>query len=142
MTAYIAMIHKDPDSDYGVSFPDFPGCVTAGSTLEEARDMADEALGAHVGYLRETGRAVPEPTTLDAIMADPETAGAVSFLVVSVPEARQKPVRINVMIPDADLRRIDATARRLGMSRSSLLVRAARKFLLAGSGPPSPADTP
>ena len=44
MSTYIALIRKDPDSDYGVDFPDFPGCVTAGSTLDEARSMADEAL--------------------------------------------------------------------------------------------------
>jgi predicted RNase H-like HicB family nuclease len=33
MTAYIALIRKEPDSDFGVDFPDFPGCVTAGRTL-------------------------------------------------------------------------------------------------------------
>jgi predicted RNase H-like HicB family nuclease len=32
MAEYIALIHKDAGSDFGVSFPDFPGCVTAGST--------------------------------------------------------------------------------------------------------------
>ena len=44
MTAYIALLRKQPDSDFGVDFPDFPGCVTAGETLEEARVMAAEAL--------------------------------------------------------------------------------------------------
>jgi predicted RNase H-like HicB family nuclease len=44
MAEYIALIHKDPDSDFGVSFPDFPGCVTADATLEEARALAAEAL--------------------------------------------------------------------------------------------------
>ena len=34
---YIALIHKEDASDYGVSFPDLPGCVTAGATLDEAR---------------------------------------------------------------------------------------------------------
>ena len=42
---YIAYLHKDRNSDYGVSFPDFPGCITAGKTLEEAHRMAAEALG-------------------------------------------------------------------------------------------------
>lgn len=129
MAIYIAMIHKEPDSDYGVSFPDFPGCVTAGSTLEQAREMAAEALAAHAGYLIETGRPLPEPSTLDAVAADPGHAGAVSFLAVPAPEPKAKPVRVNVMISDADLRRIDAMAVRLGMSRSSFLVRAAREML-------------
>ncbi len=45
---YIAYLHKDSKSDYGVSFPDFPGCITAGSTLEEAKEMAAEALSFHI----------------------------------------------------------------------------------------------
>jgi len=35
MASYIAVIHKDPDSDFGVSFPDFPDCITAGATIDE-----------------------------------------------------------------------------------------------------------
>ena len=44
MRPYIALIHKDANSDYGVSFPDLAGCITAGVTLDEARGMASEAL--------------------------------------------------------------------------------------------------
>ena len=51
---YIAIIHKEPDSDFGVSFPDFPGCITAGRTLDEAKEMALEALDrAHRSYARD-----------------------------------------------------------------------------------------
>ena len=42
MRHYIALIRKDDNSDYGVSFPDFPGCVTAGSSIAEAVAMATE----------------------------------------------------------------------------------------------------
>ncbi len=45
---YIAYLHKERKSNFGVSFPDFPGCVTGGKTLEEARRMAAEALSFHV----------------------------------------------------------------------------------------------
>ena len=31
MTSYIALIHKAPESDFGVSFPDLPGCISAGT---------------------------------------------------------------------------------------------------------------
>ncbi len=47
---YIGLVHKDAGSDYGVSFPNLPCCVTAGATLKEAREMAAEAL------LRSAGR--------------------------------------------------------------------------------------
>ncbi|MBW2343184.1 MAG: type II toxin-antitoxin system HicB family antitoxin, partial [Deltaproteobacteria bacterium] len=44
MANYIAIVHKDPKSDFGVSFPDFPGCITAGKNIDDAKDMAQEAL--------------------------------------------------------------------------------------------------
>ena len=77
---YIAYHHKDKNSDYGVSFPDFPGCVTAGSTLEEARSMAAEALAFHAAGMREDGVALPKPSTLDDLRGDPAMKGAVAFL--------------------------------------------------------------
>ena len=48
MQNYIAVMHKDRDSDFGISFPDFPGCVTAGGTVDEAKDSAFEALALHI----------------------------------------------------------------------------------------------
>ncbi len=44
MTTHIALFRKQPDSDYGVDLPDFPGWITAGKTLEDARPMAAEAI--------------------------------------------------------------------------------------------------
>ena len=76
MRQYIALIHKEPDSDYGVSFPDFPDCVTAGGDLDSARGaarrgVAEEALAFHVDGLVEDGEPVPEPSSLEAVMANP-----------------------------------------------------------------------
>ena len=68
MRQYIALIHKDADSDFGVSFPDLPGCVTAGETLDEARDMAAEALALHLEGLAQDGEPLPEPSSLEAAM--------------------------------------------------------------------------
>ena len=58
MANYIAIVHKNPDSDFGVSFPDFPGCVTAGQNIDEAKDMAEEAITLHIHGMFEDGRAV------------------------------------------------------------------------------------
>ena len=68
MRSYIALIHKEAASDFGVSFPDLPGCVTAGTTLDEARAFAEEALALHLAGLAEDGEAAPEPSTLEAVM--------------------------------------------------------------------------
>jgi predicted RNase H-like HicB family nuclease len=55
MSSYIALIRKDAHSDFGVDFPDFPGCVSAGETLDEARRMAREALELHVSGILDEG---------------------------------------------------------------------------------------
>jgi predicted RNase H-like HicB family nuclease len=78
---YIAIIHKDPGSDFGVSFPDFPGCITAGRTIEEAKKMALEALTGHIAVMRETGEPVPEPAAPGKVLNDPRFQDGVVFLV-------------------------------------------------------------
>ena len=79
---YIGVIHKDPDSDFGVSFPDFPGCITAGRTLDEAKVMAIEALEGHIAEMRAAGEPIPVPSSLGAVLADPDFADGAAFLVV------------------------------------------------------------
>lgn len=129
MATYIALIHKEPQSDYGVSFPDFPGCVSAGATLDEAKDQAAEALGGHVATLRQLGQAIPRPTSLESILAGPDSAGAVAFLVVPLAQPKERTVRLNITMPEEEARRIDQFAKRQGLSRSAFLVRAARRMM-------------
>jgi predicted RNase H-like HicB family nuclease len=93
MRQYIALIHKDPDSDYGVSFPDLPGVISAGSTLDEALDMATEALAFHLEGLAEDDEAVPEPSTLQEIMAISENRDGVAILIPA-PDANIRSVRV------------------------------------------------
>jgi len=66
---YPAIVDKDPDSDYGVVFPDFPGCVSAGSTLDAAVMGAHEALAGHVALMVADGDDLPEPTPLEVAAA-------------------------------------------------------------------------
>ena len=54
-----------------MSFLDFPGCITAGKTLEEARRRAAEALALHIEGMVEDGQEIPEPSSLDAVAANP-----------------------------------------------------------------------
>jgi predicted RNase H-like HicB family nuclease len=124
MTSYIGLIRKDIDSDFGVDFPDFPGCVSAGATLDEARHMAQEALELHIGGMVEDGEPLPAPSSLEAIMADPANGDAVAFLA-TVPEAPDRSVRVNITLPERLLRRIDERAK----NRSAFLARAAEKAL-------------
>jgi len=106
MRNYIGLIHKDVDSDFGVSFPDFPGVITAGTTLDDARAMAEEALLFHIEGIVEDGQTIPEPSTLEQIMSDPENRTGVAMLV-SVKTEPPKAVRVNVTLPEDVLEQID-----------------------------------
>ena len=129
MANYIAIVHKDHASDFGVSFPDFPGCITAGSDIDEAKDMAQEALTLHIQGIFEDGDELPIPSKLEEIMADPDFADAAVYLVVEVPDAKPRTVRVNITVPEMTLKQIDAAAKKRGMSRSSFLVHAAQNAI-------------
>jgi predicted RNase H-like HicB family nuclease len=125
---YIGLIHKDAKSDYGVSFPDFPGVVTAGKDLDDARVMAEEALTLHIDGLLEDGEAVPEASSLEEVMSDPDNKDGVAILVAVKTDAA-KCVRVNVTLPEDILAQIDKFAREHGLSRSGFLAQAAKKAL-------------
>jgi predicted RNase H-like HicB family nuclease len=128
MLQYIGLIHKDPGSDYGVSFPDLPGLITAGKDLDEARAMAEEALAFHIEGLVEDGEAIPEASSLEAIMADPENRDGVAILVAVHSDA-QKTVRVNITLPADVLAQIDRFAESHGYTRSGFLAQAAKRII-------------
>ena len=130
MRQYIALIHKDADSDYGVSFPDLPGCVTAGLDLDDARSMAADALALHLAGMAEDEEPIPEPSSLEAVMADRENRDAVAILV-KAPPATAKAVRVNMTIPEDELERIDKFAIEQGYTRSGFLLHAAKRAISA-----------
>ncbi len=119
---YIAYLHKDRDSDFGVSFPDFPGCITAGKTLEEAHRMAAEVLALHIAGMVEDGEEIPAPSTLDALADDDARKGAVAFLVHIEPEKTERTVRINITAREKQLEQIDRLANEAGLTRSAYMV--------------------
>jgi predicted RNase H-like HicB family nuclease len=81
MAAYFAILRKLTDSDYGTDFLDFPGCITAGKSLDETRRMAVEALTFHIEGMIEDGDSIPAPSLLDEIMADPDHRDGVAVLI-------------------------------------------------------------
>ena len=88
---YVSFIHHD-EAGYGVSFPDFPGCVSAGDTVDDAVRHGSEALAFHVEGLVDDGEAVPAPRSIDAIKSEPELdewrRGA-DLVLIALPALRQ-----------------------------------------------------
>jgi predicted RNase H-like HicB family nuclease len=130
MSQYIGLIHKEADSHFGVSFPDFPGVATAGTTLDDARSMAEEALAFHIEGLVQDGEAIPEASSLDEVMSDPDNRSGVAILVAAKTEA-PKVIRVNVTLPGDILEQIDRYAEAHGLSRSGFLAQAAKKAMAA-----------
>jgi len=130
---YIAYLHKDSKSDFGVSFPDFPGCVTAGKSLEEARRRAAEALAFHIAGMIEDGEKIPKPSKLDDLAGDPDRKNAVAFLVTADLD-KAKTVRVNVTARENQIALIDRLARQAGMTRSAYMVQSATSGIALKGG--------
>lgn len=125
MISYPALIRKESNSDFGVEFPDFPGCVAAAPTVNEALHQAEEALRFHVDGMLEDGTPIPEPTALEQVLEEAASSGAAAYLVRLLPE-KGRAVRVNITIDENLLADIDGAAREKGMSRSAFLADAAR----------------
>jgi len=127
---YPIVLHKDTDSDYGVTVPDLPGCFSAGRSVDEAMAMAREAIELHIEGLIVDGRAVPRPGSIEAHRRKTLYKGGV-WALVSIDESslRVGAKRINVTMPERVLDAVDRHARREGETRSGLLVRAVTQLM-------------
>ncbi len=86
MSCYVAIIHKDADSCYGVSFPDRPGVITAGDTIDEAMQRAAEVLtfAAKDWESSDGSKEIPKPRAIDELCADPEFRDDAADAVIAV----------------------------------------------------------
>ena len=87
MAHYIALIHKEPDSGYGVSFPDLPGVITGGDTIDEAMQNAPDVLAfAAEDWSEQTGKPFPKPRSIDELRKDARFQNdAADAVVAAVP---------------------------------------------------------
>ena len=123
----IAIELGDEAQAFGVVVPDLPGCFSAGDTLDEALNNAEEAVVAWIDAMLDRGEAIPQPSLIDSLRAaQPEFAGWI-WAVVSVDPARldDKIERVNITLPRRVLARLDAAARAAGETRSGYIARIA-----------------
>ena len=121
---YPAIVERSRDG-FGVFFPDLPGCVSAGRTVQEAVVNAEEALTGHLLVSAEYGDVISDPTPLDALEDDPEVDEAARILVRA--ERPGKAVRLNITLDEGLVAAID----RVANNRSGFLAEAARHELAA-----------
>lgn len=119
--SYPALIHKDADSDYGISFPDFPGCVSAADTAEEAIVLGAESLTGHIAMMAQDNEAIPDPTPLAQVRWE-DGLVCVTLVSVLLPSRAR---RINITLDESLIEEIDA----ISNNRSGFLADAARSEL-------------
>ena len=130
-TQYVAIIEKEPDSAFGVWFPDVEGCFSAGETLEEAVANAAAALRQHTEALESAGRHLSTARSVDKVLGDKDVRaavkkGAVLFAVPLLADAGRT-VRINISLDKGLVDQIDAAASMRGLTRSAFIAQATRE---------------
>jgi predicted RNase H-like HicB family nuclease len=125
---YPVYVHPGDDRHaHGVTIPDFPGCFAAADSWEALPDAIQEAVEV---YFEGEDMAVPPPTPLERLTADPQYEGGVWMLFdIDLSGIQPKAVRVNVSLPESLVRRIDDYARARHLSRSGFLAQAAEKAM-------------
>jgi predicted RNase H-like HicB family nuclease len=127
---YPIVLHKEKDSDYGVTIPDVPGCYTAGSTIEEAIAMAQEAIQCHLEGLLIDKEPLPLSSSIEENQKNPDFENGIWAIVdIHIAKLSIKSKRVNITIPETVLHSVDKYAKQHGESRSGLLTQAVTEYM-------------
>ena len=63
---YIGIVHEG-EENFGISFYEFPGCVSVADTFEELREVVKEALEFHIEGMKEDFLKIPRPATFEEV---------------------------------------------------------------------------
>ncbi len=129
-TAYLALIHRDKKSAWGISFPDLQGCFSAADDEDDIITNAMEALELYA----EDFDALPAPRSVGAITSDAYVAGelAQGAYLMSIPFIRntQRTTRVNITLSKGLLDAIDAEASRRKLTRSGFIAQASEREIV------------
>ena len=129
---YPIVIHKDEDSDYGVTVPDLPGCFSAGESFDDALVQAVEAIECHIEGLLIDEEQIPLPGPIEVHQQNPDYADGVWALVtVDLSKLSGKAKRINITLPERLVTVMDRYASNQGQTRSGLIAQATIEYMAA-----------
>lgn len=98
---YPAVFHAAEEGGFWVTFPDIPECMTQGNNMQQAYEMAVDALGLSLSTMEEAGEPIPAASSLDAV--DPED-GTLVIVEFDMAEYRRrhstKAVKKTLSIPE------------------------------------------
>jgi len=130
MKYFIALVHKDDESAFGINFPDLPSVFSAADAQDDLTANAIEAL-----RLWAEDETLPAPSSYEDLVAreDVRAELAKGAFLARIPfiEDDTRVVRANVTFEKGMLDAIDAAAKERGLTRSAFLASAARKDIEA-----------
>ncbi len=127
---YPIIVHKDPDSDFGVTVPDLPGCFSAGDTMEEALQNTEEAILTHIEGLLLDNDPIPSPSSMEELLKrNIDTSAIWGVVSIDLNKLSERTKRVNITIAEKLLSKIDAYAEKEGETRSGLLVTATLEYI-------------
>jgi predicted RNase H-like HicB family nuclease len=132
---YIAFLEEGPDGGYGVSFPDLPGCVSSGDTLDDAAANAKEALALHLDGMLEDGDDLPAARSLQQIAQSGDLPQAYFVYSAVTVDMDDKGERVNVYLPKSLLRQIERFGERTGIDNRSTFFKLAARHYIARNEP-------
>ena len=131
MAQVIATIHEE-DGTFGVSFPDFPGCITTAATLDDALFRAQQVINFHVEGMAMDNEAMPELRSAARLQVE-ETEWLEGASLAVVPfDLPGKAQRVNITIDGNLLKRVDHAAQVAGQSRSGFIASAVSQKMAGG----------
>jgi predicted RNase H-like HicB family nuclease len=127
---YPIVIHKDENSDFGVTFPDLPGCFSVGASIEEAIASSHEAAECHIEGMLLDSEPIPVASAIENYKDNPDYKDGLWALVnIDISKLSLKAKRINITLPERLLSTVDHYARNHGETRSGLLAQAVTEYM-------------
>lgn len=128
MAAVVALIDGKPGA-YGISFPDFPGCVAGGVSIDDALRRGRESLSFHVESMREVGEELPRLREVAEIETDPEFVDEIKEAVIALVEIDLpgRAVHLDISMDERLVDLVDRAAAAAGETRSGFIASAVRQ---------------
>lgn len=127
---YPVVIKRRENAEYQIVVPDIPDCVTVGTTLEAALQLAKDNVELHIDGLTQAGNPIPSPRRIEDHHRNPEySEGIWALITVDVSKHLGKSKRINITMPERLLIQIDKFTANNGGNRSAFLADAAMNYI-------------
>jgi predicted RNase H-like HicB family nuclease len=123
VSIYYGIVHKDPESAFGIHFPDVPLCFSAADEIEGLLPNAMEALAISHEY-----KALPPPSTIEQVrnVSKEDIAEGAFILAVPLISIEGRTVRANITMDAGLLASLDAAAKQRKLTRSAYLAQLVR----------------